>query len=361
MDITLENIESHINQGIRISDAEALFLFENAELGFLGRLASIQRSRLNGDKVFFNKNFHIEPTNICIHNCLFCSYRRRVGEDDAWEMGKEEILAEVNKKHQPGVTEVHIVGGVHPQRDLYYYADILRSIKKDFPDLHIKAFTAVELDFMIRKNRLSYREGLEILKEAGLGSIPGGGAEIFDEELRKEICPDKTDTKTWLEIHKTAHELGIHTNVTMLYGHKESFAHRIDHMRRIRKLQDETKGFQVFIPLKYKHYNNKMSEIGEIPAVEDLKNYAVSRLYLDNIPHLKAYWPMIGKELAAISLDFGVDDLDGTIDDSTKIYSMAGAEDQSPSFTTDDLVEMIRTAQRTPVERDTLYNTIHTY
>lgn len=354
-------IESTVAAGRRISDAEALFLFEQAELGFLGRLASERRRSLHGEAAWFNRNFHIEPTNICIHNCLFCSYRRRIGQEGAWEMQAEEIIQTVKERYREGITEVHIVGGVHPSRDLPYYAGILSVIKQLFPALHIKAFTAVELDFMIRKSKMSYREGLLYLKEAGLDSIPGGGAEIFDENLRKKICPDKTDSATWLEIHETAHSLGIPSNATMLYGHLETHAHRVDHLHRLRELQDRTGGFKVFIPLKYKHHHNELSEIGEVSVVEDLRNYAVSRIYLDNIPHIKAYWPMIGKELAALSLDFGVDDLDGTIDDSTRIYSMAGAEDQSPAVSTDELVEMIRKAHRTPIERDTLFQTVRTY
>lgn len=357
----LKRIEEKVIASERISENEALALFENAELGYLGRLASIVRSRINGDKVYFNRNFHLEPTNICIHNCLFCSYRRRVNQEGAWEMDKESILNEVDRFKDQGLTEIHIVGGVHPQRDLEYYANILKSIKEKRPELHIKAFTAVELDFMISKSKKSFKEGLLILKEAGLGSIPGGGAEIFDEDLRKQICPDKTDTKTWLEIHRTAHEIGLSTNVTMLYGHLETYHHRIDHLSRIRNLQDQTNGFQVFIPLKYKHMNNELSAIGEITSIEDLKNYAVSRIFLDNVPHLKAYWPMIGKDLAALSLEFGVDDLDGTIDDTTKIYSMAGAKDQNPSFKTENLVDMIKAAGRQAIERDTLYNTIKAY
>ncbi len=357
----LRQIEDKVVAAKRLTDEDALVLFEKAELGFLGRLANISRERLNGNNVYFNRNFHLEPTNICIHNCLFCSYRRRVNEEGAWEMDKEAILNEVDRFKNQAVTEIHIVGGVHPQRDLEYYADILSSIKQKRPELHIKAFTAVELEFMIRKSKFSFKEGLLILKDAGLGSIPGGGAEIFDEELRKQICPDKTDTKTWLEIHKTAHEIGLPTNVTMLYGHLENYHHRIDHMKRIRNLQEETQGFQVFIPLKYKHMNNALSAIGEVTSIEDLKNYAVSRLYLDNIPHLKAYWPMIGKDVAALSLDFGVDDLDGTIDDTTKIYSMAGAKDQNPAFNTDNLVELISHAGRQAIERDTLYNTVKAY
>jgi len=360
MDI-LREIEKKVNSGQRISPEEGLVLYEKGELGFVGMLANTVRERLNSDRVFFNRNFHIEPTNICIHNCQFCSYRRRVNQPGAWEMDKEQILAKIESYRQKNATEVHIVGGVHPQRGLEYYEALLSEIKSSFPDLHIKAFTAVELEYMIHKSGLSLSAGLERLKKAGLGSIPGGGAEIFDEDLRINICPDKTGSQDWLNIHRTAHQLGIRSNATILYGHLESYAMRIDHMSRLRKLQDETEGFQVFIPLKYRSENNELTEIGEITTIEDLRNYAVSRIFLDNFPHLKAYWPMIGKETASLSLSFGVDDLDGTIEDSTRIYSMAGAEDQNPNLTTNDLVDLIRKAGRIPIERDTLYNILKTY
>ena len=257
-----------------------------------------------------------------------------------------------------GITEIHIVGGVHPDRDVYFYADLIREIKKILPSVQIKAFTAVEIDAMCRFASLDIREGLILLKEAGLVSLPGGGAEIFDETLRARICPDKTDSEGWLNIHRTAHQLGIPTNSTMLYGLLEDYSHRIDHLNRLRTLQDETGGFNAFIPLKFRHYNNRFSYVAEQTTIEDLKNYAVSRIFLDNIPHLKAYWPMIGKQVAQLSLAFGVDDLDGTIDDTTKIYSMAGSEEQSPAATTGQLVAMITGAGFVPVERDTLYNVI---
>ncbi len=360
MDI-LKRIEKKVDSGERISPEEGLHLYTNGELGFVGMLANKVRNRLNSNYVYFNRNFHIEPTNICIHNCEFCSYRRRINQDGAWEMGTGEILAKIKSHANSNATEVHIVGGVHPARDLEYYEELLYAIKKTYPDLHIKAFTAVELDFMIRKSKLSYSEGLKRLKKAGLGSIPGGGAEIFDEELRSRICPDKTDSKTWLEIHAEAHKIGLKSNATILYGHLENFNQRIDHMLRLRKLQDQTGGFQVYIPLKYRSENNRLSYIGEVSTIEDLRNYAISRIFLDNFPHIKAYWPMIGKETASLSLSFGVDDLDGTIEDSTRIYSMAGAEDQNPNLSTDNLVDLIRKAGRTPVERDTLYKILKTY
>ena len=257
-----------------------------------------------------------------------------------------------------GITEIHIVGGVHPDRDVYFYTELLAAIKKILPQVQIKAFTAVEIDAMCRFASIDIKTGLTLLKEAGLVSLPGGGAEIFDETLRAKICPDKTGSEGWLNIHRTAHQLGIPTNSTMLYGLLEDYSHRIDHLNRLRTLQDETGGFNAFIPLKFRHYNNRFSYVEESTAVEDLKNFAVSRIFLDNIPHLKAYWPMIGKKVAQLSLAFGVDDLDGTIDDTTKIYSMAGSEEQTPTASTGELADMIRGAGFIPVERDTLYNVI---
>ncbi len=360
-DIRLKNIEQAVSEGNRLSPDDGLYLYEHAELGFLSRLACSVKERKSGKAVYFNRNFHIEPTNICIHNCRFCSYSRKVNQSGAWEMSLEDILEEINQFRDKSATEVHIVGGVHPQRTLDYYENMISEVRKLNPSLFIKAFTAVELDFMFRKSQVSAEEGLRRLKLAGLDAIPGGGAEIFDEDLRKTICPDKTGSANWLAIHEAAHQAGIPTNATMLYGHLEKYVHRIDHMTRLRDLQDRTSGFQVFIPLKYRMANNPLGMIGEVSTLEDLRNYAVSRIYLDNFPHLKAYWPMIGKEIAGMSLSFGVDDLDGTIEDTTRIYSMAGAEDQNPAMSTDGLVALIRSSGLEPVERDTLYNTLKSY
>jgi aminodeoxyfutalosine synthase len=238
---------------------------------------------------------------------------------------------------------------------------MLPEIKKIKPGLHIKAFTAVELEYMFRKAKVSIKEGLLKLKNAGVDSLPGGGAEIFDETVREEICADKCDSATWLLIHKTAHELGMHSNATMLYGHIENFNHRIEHMQRLRTLQDETGGFNTFIPLKFRNKDNEMSYVPEASAIDDLRNYAIARIYLDNFPHIKAYWPMISRNTAQLSLNFGVDDVDGTIDDSTKIYSMAGAEEQNPVMTTKEIVELISAAGKRPVERDTLYHIVKDY
>jgi aminodeoxyfutalosine synthase len=256
---------------------------------------------------------------------------------------------------------VHIVGGVHPKMDMYYFMDLIRQIKAHRPDLHVKGFTAVELDYMFRKAKVSTEEGMRLMHEAGLQSLPGGGAEIFDAEVREQICADKVDGEGWLFIHKTAHQLGMHSNATMLYGHVENYAHRIDHMEKLRSLQDETGGFNTFIPLKFRNHDNEMSHVTESTLIEDMKVYAVARLYMDNFPHVKAYWPMLGRHNAQLSLSFGVNDIDGTIDDSTKIYSMAGSEEQSPSMTTEELVALIHQAGRVAVERDTLYNDIKVF
>jgi aminodeoxyfutalosine synthase len=245
--------------------------------------------------------------------------------------------------------------------NLEFFAGLLRKIKQHRPGLHIKGFTAVELDYMFRKAKMTNEEGLKFLQEAGLDSIPGGGAEVFHPEIREKICADKVDAEGWLAIHKAAHQLGMHSNATILYGHIENYFHRIDHMRRLRELQDKTKGFNTFIPLKFRNKDNDMSHVAESGIVEDMKMYAVARIYLDNFHHLKAYWPMLGRQNAQLSLSFGVNDIDGTIDDTTKIYSMAGAEEQNPSMTTAELVTLIKQARRKPIERDTLYNVIKDY
>jgi aminodeoxyfutalosine synthase len=281
--------------------------------------------------------------------------------EEGWELSKEDIYKIVRSYDGQPVTEVHIVGGVHPKMDLHYFADVLKTIKSMRPDLHIKGFTAVELDYMFRKAKVSVEEGMKILHEAGLDSLPGGGAEIFDTQIRGQICNDKCTGDEWLHIHEVAHKSGMHSNATILYGHVESYMHRIDHMYQLRKLQDKTGGFNTFIPLKFRNQGNEMSDVPEVSVVEDLKNYAVSRIFLDNFNHIKAYWPMIGRSTAQLSQAFGVDDLDGTIDDTTKIYSMAGAEEQKPSLTTEELVKLIADSGRTPVERDTLYNVVKDY
>jgi aminodeoxyfutalosine synthase len=361
-DVMMQHITNKIINGERIDDKEANYLFEEGELSSCGVLANYIREKKNGNYTFFNRNFHIEPTNVCVFSCKFCSYSQDYKQKEAgWELGIEEMFQRVVAYDHLPITEVHIVGGVHPKLDLQFFGELLEKIKKHRPDLHIKGFTAVELDYMFRKAKMSASEGIAFLKSKGLDSIPGGGAEIFDEVIREQICADKADANRWLEIHEATHQAGLRSNATMLYGHIEKYAHRIDHMRRLRELQDKTGGFQTFIPLKFRNMDNDMDNIPESTLIDDLKTYAISRIYLDNFDHIKAYWPMLGRSTAQITQSFGVDDLDGTIDDSTKIYSLAGAEEQVPVLTTEQLVELIQQSGRIPVERDTLYNRIRVY
>lgn len=361
-DAELKRIGEKILSKERISFDEGVTLFEKGSMAYLGALANWVREELHGNKTFFNRNFHIEPTNVCVFSCVFCAYSRLYAKrEEGWELSIDQMLDMVKKYDGKPITEVHIVGGVHPKMNLDFFAELLQKIKAHRSDLHVKAFTAVEFDYMFRKAKLSVEEGMKKLKAAGLDSIPGGGAEIFHPEIRQQICADKVDGDGWLLIHKTAHQLGMHSNATLLYGHIEKYWHRIDHMERLRQLQDETHGFNTFIPLKFRNKDNDMSHVPESSVIEDMKMYAVSRLYMDNFPHLKAYWPMLGRQSAQLTLSFGVDDLDGTIDDSTKIYSMAGSEEQTPTLTTSQLVSLIKQVGREPVERDTLYNEIKNY
>lgn len=348
----------------RIDFEEGVFLFEHGSLSYVGTLANYVREKINGDNTYFNRNFHIEPTNLCVYDCKFCSYSRLIkqrSDTDAWAFSMDEMFDIVRKYDGQPVTEVHIVGGVLPQYDLAFYREFFQKIKRHRPELHIKALTPVEYHYIFKKAKLSYEEGMRQMKEAGLDSMPGGGAEIFDAEIREQIAADKCNAEQWLRIHEVWHELGMRSNATILYGHIEQFRHRIDHMERLRRLQDKTGGFQTFIPLKFRNQDNQMSHIPECSTVEDLRNYAISRIYLDNFDHIKTYWPMIGRTTAQLALAFGVDDLDGTIDDTTKIYSMAGSEEQHPVLTTQQLVDMIRRVGRRPIERDTLYNVMQDF
>ena len=355
----LQQAGQRILAGERLNEDDGLLLFEEGSLPYLGALANFVRERLHGDTTYFNRNFHIEPTNVCVFACKFCSYSRLYAKrEEGWELSAEQMLDIVKSYDGKPVTEVHIVGGVHPKLNLQFFGDLLQRIKAHRPDLHIKGFTAVELDYMFRKAKMTVEEGIDFLKKAGLDSIPGGGAEIFHPEIREQISHDKVDAEGRLAIHEAAHKAGMHSNATMLYGHIEKYWHRIDHMQRLRDLQDRTGGFNTFIPLKFRNKDNEMSHVPESGIIEDMKMYAVARLYLDNFPHLKAYWPMLGRQNAQLTLSFGVNDIDGTIDDSTKIYSMAGAEEQNPSMTTAQLVTLIKQVKRKPVERDTLYNAI---
>ncbi|MBK6785448.1 MAG: aminofutalosine synthase MqnE [Saprospiraceae bacterium] len=358
----LKHIAEKVYNGTRISNEDGEYLFNHASLSYLGSLANFVREKKNGDNTFFNRNFHIEPTNICLYTCSFCSYSRLIKKrSEGWEYTMEDIMDIVKSYDGKPVTEVHIVGGVLPQYDVTFYANLFNNIKKHRPELHIKALTPVEYHYIFKKDKISYEEGMKIMKEAGLDSMPGGGAEIFHPEIRDKIAGGKCSGDQWLRIHEIWHEMGNRSNATMLYGHIESYFHRIDHLDKLRDLQDKTGGFQTFIPLKFRNQDNQMSYLSETTHVEDLRNYAISRIYLDNFDHIKAYWPMIGREMAQLSLSFGVDDIDGTIDDTTKIYSMAGSEEQNPALSTEELVTMIRRVGRKPIERDTLYNVIEDY
>jgi aminodeoxyfutalosine synthase len=361
-DPELVSIAQKVKDGTRITDQECLVLFEKGSLALVGSLANFIREKLHGHKTYFNRNFHIEPTNVCVFSCKFCSYSRLyANKEEGWELSIDQMLDIVKSYDGKPITEVHIVGGVHPKMNMAYFIELIQKIHAHRPDLHVKGFTAVELDYMFRKAKLSTEEGMRQLKEAGLQSLPGGGAEIFHPEIRDIIAADKVNGEGWLHIHETAHNLGMHSNATMLYGHIEKYEHRIDHMSKLRTLQDKTNGFNTFIPLKFRNSNNDMSNVPESTITEDMRLYAISRIYLDNFPHLKAYWPMLGRHNAQLSLAFGVNDIDGTIDDSTKIYSMAGSEEQAPTMSTEELVTLIKQVKRQPIERDTLYNEINDY
>ena len=358
----LKAIAQKVIDNKRLTTDEGILLFEKANLGYLGILANHIREAKHGDRTYFNRNFHVEPTNICLYTCTFCSYSRLIKKrEEGWEYTLDEIMDIIKTYDKQPVTEVHIVGGVLPQYDLKFYSDLFQAIKVHRPELHVKALTPVEYHYIFKKAKVSYAEGMKLMLEAGLDSMPGGGAEIFDEEIRKEIAGGKCSADEWLQIHEEWHKLGKRSNATMLYGHIETFAHRIDHMNRLRNLQDKTSGFQTFIPLKFRNKGNQMSHVEESTVVEDLRNYAISRIFLDNFDHIKAYWPMIGRETAQLSLAYGVDDIDGTIDDTTKIYSMAGSEEQSPALSTMDITNLIRNVQRQPIERDTIYNVVKDY
>jgi aminodeoxyfutalosine synthase len=358
----LKSIAEKVYKNERISFDEGVLLFEKAELSYLGALANYIREKRHGSKTYFNRNFHIEPTNLCVYDCKFCSYSRLIKErSQGWEYTMDEMLDIVKKYDGEPVTEVHIVGGVLPQYDVEFYGTLFTKIKQHRPDLHVKALTPVEYHYIFKKAKIDYATGMKLMKDSGLESIPGGGAEIFHPEIREQVAKDKCTGDQWLAIHEEWHKLGMRSNATMLYGHIEKYWHRVDHMEQLRQLQDKTGGFQTFIPLKFRNQDNQMSHVPETTVVEDLRNYAISRIYLDNFDHIKAYWAMISRTTAQLSLNFGVDDIDGTLDDTTKIYSMAGAEEQNPAMSTKELVELIRQVGRYPIERDTLYNVITDY
>lgn len=358
----LKAIAEKVYDGQRITFEDGVTLYKEADLGFVGALANYVREKKNGNYVYFNHNFHVEPTNVCVYSCAFCSYSRLIKHrEQGWELSVDQIMDIIKGYDNQAVTEVHITGGVVPKQDLDFYSTLFRRIKAHRPELHVKALTPVEFHYIFKKAKLTYEEGLKIFKDAGLDSIPGGGAEIFDKDIRDQIAGGKCTAEEWLTLHELWHNMGMHSNATMLYGHIETFEHRVDHMNRLRELQDKTNGFNAFIPLKFRNKENQMSHVPEVSVIEDLRNYAIARIYLDNFQHIKSYWAMIGRNTAQLSLNFGTDDLDGTIDDTTKIYSMAGSEEQNPKLSTQQLVDLIKAVGRTPVQRDTLYNIVTEY
>jgi aminodeoxyfutalosine synthase len=349
-------IADKVRNDVLLDQDDGVFLYRYPDLLAVGALANELRERLHGDHTFFNVNFHINPTNVCEADCKFCSFARLTPESPAaYTMSLDQIRQKLLDRLDQPVTEIHIVNGLHAGLSFDYYTDCLRVLKELRPDIHLKAYTAVEIHYFAEKYGMSVEQVLREFIAAGLGSLPGGGAEIFAERVRRKICKDKADAAQWLEVHRTAHRLGLRSNCTMLYGTIETLEERIDHMLRLRALQAETGGFQTFIPLAFHHEGNDFARLPEPTGVDNLRTNAVARLMLPNIPHIKAYWIMIGVKIAQVSLSFGVDDLDGTVQEE-KIYHMAGAETPQ-AMSRGDLVRLIREAGRTAVERDTLYNT----
>ncbi|RMD51968.1 MAG: aminofutalosine synthase MqnE [Nitrospirae bacterium] len=352
----IEHIENKVIKGGRISEDEALLLFKSDDIFSIGRMASKRAYEINRDKVFYIHNRHINPTNICVNRCAFCAFSRSPGQKGAYEMAIDEILKRAESAVEEGAIELHIVGGLHPERPFNFYIDMLKKIKDNFPDIYIKAFTAVEIDYFSKISGLSIEEVLRSLIDAGLDCMPGGGAEIFDVRVRNRICPEKISGRRWLEIMEIAHNLGIRTNATMLYGHVEGYEERVDHLNRLRELQDRTGGFQAFIPLPFLPKNTEIPDASYTSGIDDIKTIAISRIFLDNIPHIKAYWIMLGPKIAQLSLCFGADDLEGTVIEE-KIANSAGGMTKG-SMTEHELIHIIKKAKKIPVKRDSLYREI---
>ncbi len=353
--MSTDHIEDKVRSGLRLSREDGIALFRTTDLLGLGRLASRVAQTRNGNRVHFVQNMHINPTNICVNRCKFCAFSRSKGEPGAYEMTIDDILAKA-RTAGPGVREFHIVSGLHPDLPFSWYPEMLRSLKREFPHIHLKAFTAVEIDYLQKLSGLGLSGTLDALREAGLGSLPGGGAEIFNPGVRNTLCAEKISGDRWLEVMEAAHRLGLRSNATMLYGHIETVEDRVDHLLRLRDLQDRTDGFQAFIPLSFHAQNTEIKKSAYTTGFDDLKTLAVSRLLLDNFDHIKAYWVMLGEKITQVSLSFGVDDIDGTVVEE-RITKMAGGTTDG-CMTRDDLVHLIRTAGRTPVERDTVYHTV---
>ncbi len=355
---SLRPLAEKVRDGVRLNEEDALLCFSTPHVVALGRLADAVRRRMHGNVTYFNVNRHINPTNVCVYtyNCKFCSFAALKGEAHAWEMSHEDVYKHAAEQGGQRATEFHIVGGLHPDLSLEWYLEMLRGLRERFPNAHLKAFTAIEIGWFAKREKLSIEEVLRQMRDAGLGSLPGGGAEIFHSEVREIICDGKLDADEWIEVHRIAHRMGIKSNCTMLYGHVEKPIHKVDHLMRLRALQDESGGFNAFIPLAYHPENNYMGLKYHTTGTDDLRHIATSRLVLDNIPHIKAYWIMISPKLAQVALRFGADDLDGTVVEET-IYHMAGAGTPQ-QMTRAELERIVRLAGFEPIERDTLYNPI---
>ncbi|MDQ3349503.1 MAG: aminofutalosine synthase MqnE [Acidobacteriota bacterium] len=353
----LSDIAEKLNGSERLTLADGIRLFECADLFALGWLANREREKRHGARTYYNFNIRVEATNVCVASCLFCSFARlKPGDPGSYTMSLEQTWDKLRQRAAQPLTEIHVVNGLHPDLPFDYYLEMLRGFKRIRPGIHLKCFTAVEIAFFADLYRMTDEQVLRDLKDAGLDSLPGGGAEIFADRVRRKICHDKCGADRYLDIHRIAHRLGMRTNVTMLYGHIETREERVDHMLRARALQDETGGFQAFIPLAFHPDNNQMRRLPAPSATETLRVHAVARLMLDNIPHIKGFWIATGVEVAQLALWFGVDDLDGTVQEE-KIYHMAGARTPE-SMTTGAIRKLIRNARREPVERDTLYNVV---
>ncbi len=355
-DAGLANIMAKVKNEERLTVEDGLQLYRNQDVLALGYLANLVRNRKNGNDTFFIYNQHVNYSNICSNLCKFCAFGKEKGSELAYEMSVDEVKEKIRQRLDEPITEIHMVGGIHPELPFDYYLEVLRGIKEVRPNVHIQAFTCVEIAHLADLAGKSVEKTLEILKDAGLGSIPGGGAEVFSPRIRQLTCEKKLSGTDWLEITKIAHRNGLHTNATMLYGHVETLEERVEHLDALRKVQDETQGFLAFIPLAFHPKNTEMSHLTSTTGIDDLKNMAVARLMLDNFPHVKAYWIMLGPKLAQIALSFGADDMDGTVKEEV-ITHMAGAETDQ-AIGSDTLIRIIREAGRRPIERDTLYNVI---
>lgn len=354
---TLQSIREKVESGERLSFDDGLFLYESTTpLHEIGELANLVRERINGNVGYYNINTHLNPTNVCVYRCTFCAFRSDLRDPKGYTMSDEQILERGREAVDNGCTEMHIVGGLHHQKPYEWYVHIVRILHDAYPDLHLKAWTGVEINWFEYQTKKPVREILQDLLDAGLGSMPGGGAEIFHPEVRDQICEHKADPTKWLNIHRTAHELGLKTNCTMLYGHVENAYHRIDHLIRLRELQDDTGGFQTFIPLAFHPENTGLAHIKKPSAIMDLRTMAISRLMLDNIPHMKAYWIMLGIGTAQTALSYGADDLDGTVRHEL-IYHDAGATTPE-MLSVEDIRQLIEEAGREPIERDTVYRRV---